>query len=131
METDRFELGRALVRKLLPASVETRSGPGSVSFESGGTRGISVVVTADAYDIRLPTTEWDVQIPMVTTRRWRSIPHQQADRPTLRKLLAEARRERQSEFRLCQFCGRSVPVEHRHDEQTCHGCATTHFGVVY
>lgn len=131
METDPLATGCAVVRNLLPAAIESQSAPGTVTFDSGGTRGIAVVVTADAFDIHLPTTEWHGHEPVVTTRRWRSIPHDQVDRQTLRRLLAEARQERRSEFRRCQFCGKSVPVEHRYDDQTCHGCSSTHFGVLY
>lgn len=68
MDPVQLERGKALVRKLLPASIQTHSGPGEVTFDSGGTRGISVVVTADAYDSRLPTTEWYGHEPVVTTR---------------------------------------------------------------
>lgn len=38
---------------------------------------------------------------------------------------------RQRQYRKCQFCGRKVAGEHRYDKNTCHGCATEHFGVVY
>lgn len=38
---------------------------------------------------------------------------------------------RKRHYRKCQFCGERTAKEHRFDENTCHTCATTHFGVVY
>ncbi len=38
---------------------------------------------------------------------------------------------RKRQYRKCQFCGEKVAPEHRFDQNTCHGCASEHFGVVY
>lgn len=38
---------------------------------------------------------------------------------------------RKEQYSQCQFCGRQAAVEHRFDNNTCHGCASNHFGIVY
>lgn len=38
---------------------------------------------------------------------------------------------RKRQYRKCQFCGEKVALEHRFDSNTCHGCSSQHFGVVY
>ncbi|MET1031179.1 hypothetical protein [Domibacillus tundrae] len=45
--------------------------------------------------------------------------------------LVEAKETRLNQFKICQFCGKPTPSEHRFDEHTCHGCASMHYGVVY
>lgn len=46
-------------------------------------------------------------------------------------LLMKTISSRKRQYRKCQFCGEKVPIEHRYDLDTCHGCASTNFGVVY
>jgi hypothetical protein len=38
---------------------------------------------------------------------------------------------RKRQYRKCQFCGNKVAKEHRFDRDTCHGCATEQFRVLY
>lgn len=47
------------------------------------------------------------------------------------ELLMKTIISRKRQYRKCQFCGEKVAVEHRFDKDTCHGCASEHFGVVY
>ena len=46
-------------------------------------------------------------------------------------LLMKTINSRKRQYRKCQFCGEKVPVEHRYDNDTCHGCASRHFSIVY
>lgn len=45
--------------------------------------------------------------------------------------LIQTKETRLSQFKLCEFCGAQTPPEHRFDDQTCHSCASIHYGVVY
>lgn len=46
-------------------------------------------------------------------------------------LLMKTINSRKRQYRKCQYCGEKVAIEHRFDQNTCHGCASEHFGVVY
>lgn len=46
-------------------------------------------------------------------------------------LLMKTINSRKRQYRKCQFCGEKVAIEHRFDQNTCHGCASEHLGVVY
>jgi hypothetical protein len=46
-------------------------------------------------------------------------------------LLMKTINSRKRQYRKCQFCGEKVAIEHRLDQNTCHGCASKHLGVVY
>lgn len=46
-------------------------------------------------------------------------------------LLMKTINSRKRHYRKCQFCNEKVAVEHRFNMDTCHGCASQHFGVVY
>ncbi len=47
------------------------------------------------------------------------------------ELLLKTINTRKRQYRKCQFCGEKVAKEHRFDNDTCHGCASRQFGVVY
>ncbi|WP_042458856.1 hypothetical protein [Neobacillus dielmonensis] len=49
----------------------------------------------------------------------------------LLELLMKTINSRKRQYRKCQFCGEKVAIEHRFDQDTCHGCATEQYGVVY
>ena len=46
-------------------------------------------------------------------------------------LLMKTISSRKRQYRKCQFCNEKVAIEHRFDKDTCHGCASQHFGVLY
>jgi hypothetical protein len=47
------------------------------------------------------------------------------------ELLLKTINTRKRHYRKCQYCGDKVAKEHRFDRDTCHGCASEQFGVVY
>lgn len=47
------------------------------------------------------------------------------------ELLMKTINTRKRQYRKYQFCGEKVAIEHRFDKDTCHSCASEHFGVVY
>lgn len=94
--------------------------------------GIVVLVTSEAFEIRLPTIEWTrgTHAPVAVTRIWRRVRAAKIDITRLRAAIEEAAAERRNEFSPCRFCGEIVPIEHRLDD-VCHGCASQHLGVVF
>ncbi|KML03170.1 hypothetical protein [Rossellomorea marisflavi] len=46
-------------------------------------------------------------------------------------LLLKTIQSRKRQYRSCLFCGIKVNPEHRYDKDTCHGCATYHYGIKY
>lgn len=47
------------------------------------------------------------------------------------ELLMKTIHSRKRQYRKCQFCKEKVPVEHRFDKDTCFGCASERWGIVY
>lgn len=102
-------------------------------FRYDALMGVVVLVTAEAFEFRLPTIEWTLGAygPRLTTKLWRRVGAGNIDPAALRRVLDEAVQARRDEHRLCRFCGRLVPIEHRYDDDTCHSCSSRHLGVVY
>ncbi len=69
----------------------------------------------------LYTLEWE-------TLKLMNVEEQQK---TILCLLTDTIDIRKEQYSQCQFCGRQVAVEHRFDDNTCHGCASNYFGIIY
>jgi hypothetical protein len=97
-----------------------------------GDRGIVVLATPEAFEIRLPTVDLTggAHSPVPSTRLWRRIRADRIDDPALIVVLRHAHATRGREFRPCRLCHRDMPVEHRAGS-TCHACASQHRGTVY
>lgn len=98
-------------------------------------RGIVVLVTPDAVEIRLPTVEWlHVHTPVASSRLKRRISLSKLIEGSLAKLIGNARKARQDEFQECFYCKTPTPPEHAHtfdDKHVCHGCSERELGVVH
>ncbi len=102
-------------------------------FDIDGDEGVVLLITAEAVELRLPTVEWTkgAHAPKCGSRLWRRLSWKKAAEAGIANVVMEAMRKRRSEFHKCRYCGELVPVEHRYDGNTCHGCASKHLGVVY
>jgi hypothetical protein len=98
--------------------------------DEGG--GVTMLVTAEAIELRMPTVEWTCGAcgPAGSSRRWKRIRPDAVSDERLRDMISKAIEARQAEFKPCKYCGELVPPEHR-TGNACHGCASTHRGVVY
>lgn len=47
------------------------------------------------------------------------------------RIIEDTIHRRRERFERCRACGRELPPEHMHDDDTCQGCAQRDFGVVY
>ncbi len=102
-----------------------------VRVEAGGARGWVALVSAEALEIRLPTTEWVMPYqPVATTRQWQRFHWSELDEVGLARVLTEAAEARAAEYADCVHCGESVADEHRIDG-ACHACASSADGVVF
>ena len=85
-------------------------------------------------------TQWDGPLPatipgvykkhLLPWEDLKSINHEEQVQIIL-DLLLKTINSRKRQYRKCQFCGEKVPIEHRFDKDTCHGCASEQFNVVY
>jgi hypothetical protein len=135
LHAERTHEGRAQY----PANIGPLAGRGALAVlvgrrphRVGGERGIVVLVTPEAFEIRLPTVEWTggTHSPVPSTRLWRRLRADRVDDTTLEQVLSRAEAARTREFRPCRFCRREVPVEHR-TGAACHPCASRHTGTAY
>jgi len=103
-----------------------------IELDRGDERGIVVLVTAEAFEFRLPTTEWTMGAygPAESSRLWRRVETDDLDDKGLAQLVKKALRARAAQFKGCRYCGKEFPPEHRHG-RVCHGCAERHEGGVH
>ncbi|MDA8117685.1 MAG: hypothetical protein M0000_09990 [Actinomycetota bacterium] len=94
--------------------------------------GVTVLVTAETIELRLPTVEWTCGAygPAGSSRRWKRIRPEAASDEELRDLVHQAMEARRAEFRPCKYCGQLFPPEHR-TGKACYDCASGYEGVVY
>ena len=99
--------------------------------ERGDSR-ITLLVTAEALELRLPTVEWPTPyLPIPSTRLWKRVAWSRiGDDQALQALIDGAFEARRREFVPCRFCHEATPAEHRHG-RVCHGCAEGHLGIVH
>lgn len=95
-------------------------------------RGVTVLVTPEAYELRLPTVEWTAGPygPAASSRYLKRVRARTAEGQALDELLGDAIARRDAEFVPCRYCGRPTAPEHRHRD-TCHGCTEHHLGVIH
>ena len=95
-------------------------------------RGLTILVTPEAYEIRLPTIEWTAGAygPAASTRYLKRVRAGCVTDEAIRILLEDAIGRRDSEFVPCRYCGQPTPPEHRHG-RACHACAERRLGVVH
>ena len=119
------------VLDLLPLGRLTRTRD-VIQIDDAGDVGISVLVTAEVIEFRLPTVEWTVGAygPAFATRLWKRYRFAALSDKSLERLIRAARDARRNEFIPCRYCQRLVPPEHRHGD-VCHGCAERHEGIVH
>ncbi|MDA0300904.1 MAG: hypothetical protein O2822_00080 [Chloroflexi bacterium] len=126
------ERNAARLRSFLAETHEERTRD-AIQISSGGDFGIVVLVTPEAFEIRLPTTEWagGAYEPTESSRLWRRVSAARVDDGALGDLISKARAARIAEFKRCRYCGETFPPERRHSVNVCDGCAEAHLGVVH
>lgn len=94
----------------------------------------------DGLEFGYEATQWDGYMPFPVpgvykkhSLSWATLQSlsKEKQQELIIELLMKTITSRKRQYRKCQFCGEKVAVEHRFDKDTCHGCASKHFGVVY
>ena len=95
-------------------------------------RGVSIVVTPEAYELRLPTIEWTAGAygPAPSTRYLKRVKVDNVSDKALAELIETAIARRDAEIIPCRYCSQPTPPEHRHG-RACHGCAERQIGIVH
>jgi hypothetical protein len=115
-----------------PAATLTRTRD-AIQFDVDGPGcRVTLLVTAEALELRLPTVEWPApHLPLESTRLWKRVRWTRlGDDAALRALIEAAFEKRRREFVPCRFCKEPTPPEHRHG-RVCHGCAESRLGIVH
>ena len=103
-----------------------------IHTDPDGERGVTILVTPEAYELRLPTIEWTSGAygPAASTRYLKRVTTRKASGEALEALIRDAIARRDAEFRPCRYCSRPTPPEHRHRD-VCHACAERHLDIVH
>jgi hypothetical protein len=124
------------IREHLTLSGEART-QDAIELRYGDERGVALLLTPEAIELRLPTVEWTggAYAPANSTRLWKrvkleSVMTESYSWRALAPLVEKALAARKKEFRLCRYCKADTPVEHR-TGRACHSCASKHEGIVY
>ncbi|WP_442598138.1 hypothetical protein [Neobacillus sp. D3-1R] len=100
---------------------------------------VYIRTTDEGLEFGFEATQWvDGHTPAIGkykkyTVRWEDLESlsKEEKQQMILDLLMKTINSRKRQYRKCQFCGENVPVEHRFDRDTCHGCASSNFGVLY
>lgn len=130
LTTARLNADRA---QALLAEARVTQTPHVTELVVDGERGLIVLVTAEAFELRLPTVEWTAgtHAPAETSRLWRRLAADRLSDAELAAHIDRARADRAAEFVTCRYCGRRTPPEYRVGEDVCHTCAEQHDDVVF
>lgn len=86
------------------------------------------------------TVQWDGPIPASTpaihikhTLSWSDLVSLdlKGQQMLMLDVLMKTINSRKRQYRTCKFCSEKVAIEHRYDQNTCHGCASEQYGVLY
>lgn len=127
-----FEQVAEYIRGALPGASLSRTRDAIQIDADSEDDGITVLLTPEAIEVRLPTVDWvGPHTPVLSSRLWKrellgDLSEEQAVRLCLDGLAA-----RRAEFRRCRYCGRSVPPEHMQTEDVCAVCAERHLGIIH
>lgn len=128
----RFEQEALELLEFFPDATISRTRD-AIQIDIRGESGIVLILTPEACELRLPTVSWvHPHVPIRLSKLGQRILWGKMSRDkTLKDLCNEMLRVREDEYKLCRFCGREFPPEHRHSDDVCHGCAERHLGVVH
>ncbi len=132
-----FERVASALTVALPGASTSRTRD-AIQIEYLGERGVVLLLTPDALEIRLPTVDWTsgTYAPQTSSVLFSRIVF--ADLPTnaneceveVLDAIEAAVGHRQAQFKECRFCKLEFPPEHM-TEDACHNCASKHLGLVY
>lgn len=96
--------------------------------------------TDSGLDFGYEAVQWDGPIPApapgINTKHslsWKAIQtlNKEEQQAIMLELMLKTINTRKRHYRKCRFCGDKVAREHRFDRDTCHGCASEQYGILY
>lgn len=118
----------------------TKTDDGTTRFVTGSPREVAVDVTDGEVLVYLWAATWTSPYELeedpelvgrINLETHGPSSDEKAFADALRHLVEAARTLRRMRYITCRFCEGEIPPEHQYDEQTCHGCASREYGVVY
>jgi hypothetical protein len=123
------QVGLGVVQSFPMAKVErTRD---VLQIDILGEHGVTLVISDEVIDVRLPTVRWIGQTPVESSLPWKRLKHSGDLLPRHTGTILAAMEARRAQFAQCRYCLRKVAAEHLHSPDVCHGCAERHLGVVH
>jgi hypothetical protein len=86
-------------------------------------RGLTVLVTREAVEIRLATIDWISHARTASSLFWKRIPWRRLEGEGLAAALSAAREARARQFKPCRRCKVLTPPERKIDARLCHSCS--------
>jgi hypothetical protein len=126
-----FEMLAKKLLQMFPDAIPARTRD-CIQIDYLGERGVVILLTPEAVEVRLPTTDWTQGShgPVASSSlKTRHSVHDD-DESDIVASIYEAVSERQAQFKVCPYCHKEFPPEHM-AAGACHGCADKHLGIVF
>lgn len=120
-----------ILKHLEGAIVERTSD--SIQINYNDLKGITVLVTSEAFEIRLPTIEWagGAYDPVQTSDLWKRIEIEEINDDEIQGLLHLGLKEQVKHLGTCEYCKKEFHESQMDGETVCHGCAERELGVLH
>ena len=120
-----------ILKHLKGSSVERTSD--SIQINYNDLKGIVVLVTNEAFEIRIPTIEWagGSYDPVQTSDLWKRYEFKEINDDEIGQLLNHGLDEQKKHIRTCSHCKKEFYESQMHSETVCHGCAERELGVLH
>lgn len=133
-ELRRFEEYALQILEMLPGARAERT-PDVIQINLGDFRdekGIVVILTPEAIELRLPTLQWlGPHTPVASSKLWKRINLDNSKNFDIAQLIASAQEAQAQSFGVCKFCSQKLPSGWMSQQDICQSCAEKHLGIVY
>lgn len=129
-----FEEYALQILEMLPGARAERT-PDVIQINLGDFRdekGIVVILTPEAIELRLPTLEWlGSHTSVRSSKLWKRINLDNSKNFDIPQLIASAQEAQAQTFGVCKFCSQKLPSGWMSQQDICQSCAEKHLGIVY
>jgi hypothetical protein len=129
-----FEEYALQILEMLPGACAERT-PDVIQINLGDFRdekGIVVIVTPEAIELRLPTLEWlGPHTPVESSKLWRRLKLNSSKKFDIAQLITSAQEAQSQTFGVCKFCSQKLPSGWMFRRDVCQSCAEKHLGIVH
>lgn len=93
--------------------------------------GLSVLVTPEVVELRLPTIKWVGPHSPAPSSRFKERVQWQEEGHDWAALIQSAQETQRETFEVCQYCGQQNPRGWMHSKTVCQSCAERELGIVH